>query len=159
MLIIRKYRSSDRVCLAELFYQTIYAVNEKDYTKEQLDVWAAGCVDLDKWGKSLAEHDTVVAVKNGVTAGFGDMDETGYFDRLYVHKDYQKQGIATAICDVLEQSTGVTKITTHASITAKPFFEHRGYKVVREQQVIRDGISLTNFVMEKLMQHADINKS
>lgn len=70
-------------------------------------------------------------------------------DRLYVHKDYQNQGIATAICDVLEQSAGDTKITTHASITAKPFFEHRGYKVVREQQVMRDGISLTNFVMEK----------
>lgn len=41
------------------------------------------------------------------------------------------------------------KITTYASITAKLFFEHRGYKVVREQQVIRDGIPLSNFIMEK----------
>ena len=70
-----------------------------------------------------------------------------YLDRLYVHKDYQRQGVATALCNELER--GFDRITTHASITAKPFFLHRGYKVVREQQVVRNGISLTNYVMEK----------
>lgn len=148
-MVIRKYRSSDCEQLAELFYQTVHAVNARDYTKEQLDVWASGCVDLEEWDKSFSEHHTVVAVKNNVIAGFGDMDESGYLDRLYVSKDYQNQGIATAILDELEQSVQAGKITTHASITAKPFFEHRGYKVVREQQVIRDGIPLANFIMEK----------
>ena len=37
----------------------------------------------------------------------------------------------------------------HASVTAKPFFEQRDYVTVREQQVMRKGILLTNFVMEK----------
>ena len=32
---------------------------------------------------------------------------------------------------------------------AKPFFEHRGYVAVKEQQVERRGVLLTNFVMEK----------
>jgi putative acetyltransferase len=40
-------------------------------------------------------------------------------------------------------------IVTHASVTARPFFEKRGYKVVKEQQVERQGIFLTNFVMIK----------
>jgi len=40
-------------------------------------------------------------------------------------------------------------IVTHASITARPFFEKRCYKVVLEQQVERRGVLLTNFVMEK----------
>lgn len=148
-MVIRKYKSSDCEQLVELFYQTVHNVNAKDYTKKQLDVWATGCVDLGKWDKSFSEHYTVVAVENGVIAGFGDIDEAGYLDRLYVHKDYQNQGIGTAICDELEQNVRADKITTHASITAKPFFEYRGYKVVREQQVIRGGIPLTNFVMEK----------
>ena len=43
-----------------------------------------------------------------------------------------------------------TQITTYASITAKAFFEKRGYKTVRKQQVERNGILLTNFVMEKV---------
>lgn len=34
-------------------------------------------------------------------------------------------------------------------IRKSPFFERRGYRVVREQQVERQGIMLTNFVMIK----------
>ena len=52
--MIRKYSSSDCKYLAELFYQTVHTVNAKDYTKEQLDVWATGCVDLEKWVKSFS---------------------------------------------------------------------------------------------------------
>lgn len=59
--------------------------------------------------------------KNGIIVGFGDIDNTGYLDRLYVHKDYQNQGIAKAMCDKLEQHNAYNEITTHASITAKPF--------------------------------------
>lgn len=77
------------------------------------------------------------------------MDETGYLDRLYVHADYQGQGIGTAICDELESAVNVSQFVTHASITARPFFEGRGYQVVKEQQVERCGIYLTNFVMIK----------
>ena len=146
---LRKYTPSDCAQLAELFYQTVHSVNAKDDTKEQLDAWATGEVDLQAWDASFRAHKTIVAVKNGEIVGFGDMDETGYLDRLYVHKDYQGQGIASAICDELERFASEKTITTHASITARPFFLHRGYRVVRKQEVIRRGVALTNFVMKK----------
>ncbi len=147
--MIREYLPSDCKYLAELFYQTVHSINAKDYTDEQLNVWATGNVDLKEWNQSLSGHFSLVAIKDGIIAGFGDIDKTGYLDRLYVHKDYQNQGIATAICDKLEHTFGVSKITTHASITAKPFFLHRGYNIIREQQVIRADIPLTNYIMEK----------
>ena len=145
---LRKYQSSDCKEVTELFFNTVHIINAKDYTKEQLDVWATGQVDLEKWDQSLQEHYSVVAVENDVIVGFGDIDSTGYLDRLFVHADYQGRGIATAICNQLEQAVP-GRITTHASITAKPFFEKRGYKVIKEQKVERQGIFLTNFVMEK----------
>lgn len=145
---LRKYRQSDCKKLTELFYHTVHTVNAKDYTKEQLDVWASGQVDLAKWDQSLREHFSVVAVENEILVGFGDIDKTGYLDRLYVHADHQSKGIATAICNQLEQAVS-GNIITHASITAKPFFEKRGYKVVKEQKVERQGVFLKNFVMEK----------
>ena len=146
---LREYRTSDCGQLAELFYQTVHSVNVKDYTKEQLDVWATGKVNIKEWDKSFLEHYTIVAIDNNKIVGFGDIDKTGYLDRLFVHKDYQRKGIASAICNRLEKSVGEMKITVHASITAKFFFEHRGYHVVQEQKVIRDGAFLTNFIMEK----------
>ena len=146
---IRRYEPSDCKDLAELFYNTVHSINAKDYTEEQLNVWATVSVDLEKWNKSLLENFTVVAIENNIIVGFGDIDKSGYLDRLYVHKDYQNKGIATAICDVLEKAFDVDKISTHASITAKYFFEKRGYKVVKEQKVERKGILLTNYVMER----------
>ena len=97
-MIIRKYQLSDCKELTELFYNTVHNVNAKDYTKEQLNVWATGQVDLEKWNESLQEHFSVVAVDDEIIVGFGDIDKTGYLDRLFVHADYQRKGIATAIC-------------------------------------------------------------
>lgn len=147
-MIIREYHPSDCIELADLFYNTVHTVNAKNYTKEQLDVWAAPQMDLEKWNLSFLEHKSIVAVDEERIVGFGDIDKTGYLDRLFVHKDYQGKGVATLICNQLEQAVP-GKIFTHASITAKPFFEKRGYRTVKEQQVERQGILLTNFVMEK----------
>lgn len=39
---LRRYQQPDCKEITELFYHTVHTVNAKDYTKEQLDVWAAG---------------------------------------------------------------------------------------------------------------------
>lgn len=147
-MLIREYQSSDCDKMAELFYNTVHTINAKDYSKEQLDVWATGQIDLKNWDQSFQEHYSVVAVNDGIIVGFGDIDRKGYLDRLFVHTDYQRKGIASDICNYLEQAVQ-GNIVTHASITARPFFERRGYKVVKEQQVERQGIFLTNYVMIK----------
>ncbi len=103
---------------------------------------------MKKWNQSFQEHFTLVAVDNEIIIGFGDIDYIGYLDRLFVHSEYQGKGVAAAICNKLEQAVDVDRITTHASITARPFFEKRGYRVIRKQQVIRNGIYLINYLME-----------
>lgn len=77
---IKKYQPSDGEELTELFYNTVHTVNVKDYTKEQLDVWATGQVDLEKWNRLLQEHYSVVAVNEKIIVGFGDIDKMGYLD-------------------------------------------------------------------------------
>lgn len=150
-MVIRKYQSSDCRQLTDLFYQTVHTINARDYSKEQLDAWADGNIDLAEWDQSFLSHHTLVCFIHDLIVGFGDMDETGYLDRLFVHKDYQGQGVASVICDELEKSVKVNKIMTHASITAKPFFEKRGYKTVKKQQVMKNGVFFVNYVMEKML--------
>ena len=147
-LHLRKYHPSDCQALAELFYDTVHTVCKNDYSEKQLYAWATGNIDLVKWNQSFRSHYTLVAEINGNIAGFGDIDLNGYLDRLYVHKDYQRRGIGSYICSILENMVDSDKIITHASITAKGFFEKRGYKVIKEQQVKRQGIILTNYIME-----------
>ena len=141
-LTVRPYRPSDCPILAEIFYQTVHGVCGRDYTPQQLDAWADGQLDLAAWDASFQAHTTLVAEWDGVIVGFADLADGGYLDRLYVHRDYQRRGIAAALCDGLPGAR-----LTHASLTARPFFERRGWRVEREQQVERHGVKLTNFVM------------
>ena len=120
-MIIRRYLPTDCKEIITLFYNTVHSVNAKDYTKKQLDVWATGKENLNDWNKSLLNHYTLVATIAGVIVGFGDIDKSGYLNRLFVHKDYQQKGIGSVLCNELEKISP-NKITVHASITAKPFF-------------------------------------
>ncbi len=148
-MYIRKYTPSDCKQLAELFYNTIHKVCARNYNQSQLDAWATGEVDLDEWNRSLLEHYSVVAVEDGQIVGFGDIDKSGYLDRLFVHAEYQRRGIASAICTELEAAVQTDRIYTHSSLTARPFFESRGYAVLSEEIGVRRGVELKYFIMEK----------
>ncbi|ABS34007.1 GNAT family N-acetyltransferase [Clostridium botulinum] len=152
---IRIYQSEDCREIVELFYNTVHSINSRDYNSAQLDVWAPKEIDIVSWDKSFSQHCSIVAEESDVIIGFGDLDATGYLDRLYVHKDYQGIGVATTIVSELEnyaQENHISIVTTNASITAKPFFKKRGYEVVKEQFVERNGQFLKNFIMKKVLR-------
>ncbi|WP_053957473.1 GNAT family N-acetyltransferase [Inediibacterium massiliense] len=149
---IRTYESKDCQEIIKLFYETVHSINSKDYTEKQLDVWAPTDINIDLWDKSFLKNYTIVFTINDTIVGFGDLSLSGYLDRLFVHKNYQKQGIAKEIVADLEnyaKNIGLTTITTEASITAKPFFEKQGYHVIKAQQIERKDQFLINYKMEK----------
>ena len=147
---IRPYRPADCRQIARLFYSTVHTVCAKDYAPRQLNAWADGKTDLQEWNRSYLRHRTLVAEENGRIIGFGDITREGYLDRLYVHRSFQGRGVGTALCSRLEQfAAQAHRITTHASITARPFFLQRGYHTVRMQWVVRKGVVLNNYLMEK----------
>jgi putative acetyltransferase len=69
-----------------------------------------------------------------------------------VHKDYQNQGIASALlrrAEELAKNMKVYKLYTESSVTAKPFFEKHNFVMVRKNEVNRLGRILVNYTMEK----------
>lgn len=152
---IRKFQVSDISQIVSLFYETVHSVNKKDYAQEQLDAWASEDEEelrMESWQDSMSNNITYVALIDGRILGFSDMTHQGHLDRLYVHKDFQGQGIASSLVNVLESEArrlSLTELDTDASITAKPFFEHHGYQFVQSQYVERKGIKLVNFKMIK----------
>lgn len=132
-----------------LFRATVRTVCLGDYTREQVEAWAPDEVDMQAWGRSLAEHFTLVAVEQGRIVGFGDIASDGYLDRLYVSCDCLRRGVGDALCGRLERECGAATVVVHASVTARPFFERRGYRPVCEQRVERNGVMLTNYVMQR----------
>lgn len=148
---LRRYQPGDLAAILSLFRDTVHRIAAADYSPAQLDAWAPAQPDEAAWALSLRHNLALVAVEGGELVGFGDIDlAAGYLDRLYVHSGRQRRGIATALCGALEASCGAPRLTTHASLTARPFFERQGWRVVNRQTVVRRGVELDNFVMEKL---------
>ena len=150
-LELRPYTAADCAAVLQLFRSTVHSVNCKDYTALQCQAWASEEIDSAAWNASLLAHHTLVAHIGSEIIGFADIDG-GYLDRLYVHKNFQRQGVATALADTLEQHAVQSEhriLTVHASITAKAFFEKRGYAVLCQQQVLCRGVEMTNFQMQK----------
>ena len=79
---LSRYRPEDVHEIISLFYHTVHTVNAADYTPEQRDAWAPKEQDASEWNQRLSGHYTLTAWENGRIVGFGDMDETGYFDHL-----------------------------------------------------------------------------
>lgn len=151
-MYIRDYENGDCRETAELFYDTVHKVNRKDYSEEQLRVWAPENRGLKQWGASFSGKKAMVAMEKGKIVGFCDVTDSGYLDRLYVHSGFQGMGIGRALCCEAEKfaaSHSDKTVTVHASITAVPFFEKLGYAVIRQNKVIKEGVELINFLMEK----------
>ncbi|MCD7036239.1 GNAT family N-acetyltransferase [Metabacillus sp. GX 13764] len=158
MVNIKKYQSSDLEELISLFFQTVHTINKQDYTGEQLAAWAPEEereTMAASWGASLSRNISFKAIKDGRIAGFADMTIAGHLDRLYVHKEFQRQGIASALAAALESEAlkfGIKLMDTDASITARPFFEHIGYQVEKERCILKNGVELINYRMMKRIQ-------
>src|SRR5699024_12851285 len=97
---IRKFRDSDINQIVFLSYDTVHSVNDQDYTTDQLNAWAPkdeGNAKLVNWKDLFSCNITYIAEINDKIVGFSDMTYNGYLDRLYIHKDFQRQGIATSL--------------------------------------------------------------
>jgi putative acetyltransferase len=153
-IIIREYMTSDAKNLAEIYYYTIHNINSRDYTEEQINAWAPiTSLELTGWKTKWEKTPPIVAVSDNVILGFAEFEASGHIDCFYVHHLYQANGVGAALMaaiDVLANQYGCKRIYAEVSITAKSFFERKGFKVIREQMVTFRDVQFKNYVMEKL---------
>ena len=155
---IRSYEAGDTPALARLFYETVNTVNRGDYSPERLQAWASEVLDSEAWHARMSGWCTLVAEKDGEAVGFAELEGDGHLDMLYLRKDAVGRGVGSRLYLAVEQvarKQGLGRIFTEASITARPFFERQGFRVVGEQAVVRQGARLTNFAMEKPLRRPD----
>lgn len=148
----REYKNTDLYAVMDLFYVTVHEVNKNDYSEEQLDAIAPKDANEYHWEKSLEKNHTIVVEEDDKLIAFGNIGKTGYLDRLYVHPDYLRKGIASKLVEELEEYAkkhGSHVINVTSSITSKAFFESKGYAVIEEQINERRGERLLRYLMEK----------
>ncbi|MCV9929880.1 GNAT family N-acetyltransferase [Flavobacterium sp. LS1R49] len=149
---LRKATISDLKEMQKLYIETIKHVCKNDYNSAQIEVWISGVKNTERWIDVINTQFVLLATIQDKIAGFGTLKNHNYIDFFYIHKDFQRQGIADKLLTELEleaKKQHTKTITSDISITAKPFFEKKGFIVKAEQKNIRLGVEIINYKMEK----------
>jgi putative acetyltransferase len=151
-LVVRSFRDEDTQATAQIFFDAVHIGSKEYYNLAQRNAWAAKAPDVNEWRKRLRGQNAFVAEVNSKPAGFMTIAANGNIDLAFVAPAFAGKGVAKALYDVVETEAlqlGVTQLHTEASFQARKFLERQGWQLIMEQFVFRDGVSLTNFVMEK----------
>ncbi len=148
----RTATTGDLPAILDVFKATVLHICEPDYTGEQLNAWAGAAVNQQKWVDRIEMQYFLVAENSEGITGFGSLENGEYLDVLYIHEQYQRKGIARAILGRLEDRSRLLKkshIRADVSITARPFFEKHGFRVIKLQFQMVNKIRISNYSMVK----------
>jgi len=152
MIHFRIANQDDLSEMKQLYTATIRTICTNEYTERELEVWSSSSQKTERWDDMVKNQLVIVAEIEDQIVGFASLKEDNYIDFFYVHKDFQRHGIATQLLQQIEtkaKESGTQILTSEISITAKPFFERKDYVVIREQKNIRGDVVLINYKMEK----------
>ena len=146
-MIKRIAEESDLDAILKLFVKSIQETCKNDYSTEQISAWIGSIEDRGKWLDRIREQYFVLVEVDDRLAGFASLKNRSHIDLLYVDPQFQRKGIAKYLLNELLRSTAEAKITTHSSITARPFFEKNGFDVVKENRFKLRSIKVSNYKM------------
>lgn len=151
-LAIRRIGPDDAAALAALFYDSVHRGAREAYDTAQRRAWAPRVPESAAWRERLGDQTGFVAERNGAPVGFMTLRADGRIDLAFVAPDAIGQGVAKALYDeILREATraDMSRLHAEASLMARPFFERQGWIVLAPETVVRDGVSIPRFRMEK----------
>lgn len=151
-ILIRFAKLSDLKEMQIMFVDTITTICKDDYTPEQIKVWISSVENTQRWTNKLTSQYFLIAELDNIIVGYASLEHDNYLDFLYVHKDYQRQGIADRLYSEIEKEAIKRKATvliSDVSETARHFFENKGFKTIAPQTNIINDVEIINYKMKK----------
>jgi len=148
---IRNATLADLGALRKLTQETIISICSSDYDPEQIRVWSTRIANTARWTDVLRNQQVWVAIAQDQIAGYATLTSENYLDLFYVHMDFQGRGIARVLMEQVlhaAQNQSHLPVRAHVSKTALGFFLKSGFRKIETQEVVLDGIGLTNYKME-----------
>lgn len=150
---LRPLTPKDADACYAIFYRAVHEGAARHYEPAQRAAWAPASPRApEDWAARLTQGHAVCATRWGRIVGFFTMGTDGHIDFAYVAPEEMGRGTAGRLyahCENAARAAGLGVMDTEASHLAKRFFEKRGWRVTARQTVIRNGIGIENFRMEK----------
>jgi len=148
----RPFEATDLSGVMEIYTASIHSLAAPYYSPDQIAAWAPVSPSAARWQERLSKLHTIVAEYDGVLAGFVSYTSEGYLDFVFTHPTFVRRGVATSLYRCVEsalRALGVSRVTTHASLAARSFFDRHGFQLDAEECVECRGAYLLRFAMHK----------
>jgi len=146
----------DHAAMREVFERAVAVTGRARYSAPQVRAWIGERPTPSAWSARLAGLELRVAelpdadAGRPVLAGFVGIDGDGHVDLLFVAPGHGRRGIGAALLEEAiahARAAGHGRVTTDASLVARPVFARRGLVEVGRQRVPRGGEVLVNVRM------------
>lgn len=164
--------------LGTIYHDTVRSIDPSIYSEDEKRAWAPGRPSVSHWLLRFRKAPPYIAWLNNAdpatalpseeekqgppdhvsmdyrasVVGFMNLEEDGNIDLAYVRKEYQRKGISSLLYHQIESEARqrrLLRLQVDASYLARPFFEKHGFKTLRKNRILRNGVSLVNFTLEK----------
>ncbi len=148
---IRPRTTADRAGCFEVFFRAVREGAASRYTAAERAAWAPN----DRFDPTAEDRfegmpGWVAVDANGQVVGFLIVSDEGYLDMLFVLPEQMGHDTAAALYDRLIEWAGkraLPRLTSHASLFARPFLEKRGWQVLEQEEKPLNGERLLRFHM------------
>ena len=153
---IRRFKCGDEAALFRVHVTAIHEIASRDYSPEQIEAWAPTDTDMVMWADRMRVLRPFVAELDGEIVGYADLQPHGLIDYFYVSGDHPRQGIGTRLMARIHEEAktlGLTRLTSHVSRTAEPFFALHGFQMIKRGFPVRREVMLENALMRKALNY------
>ena len=90
--------------------------------------------------------------------GYIDLEASGHIGHLFCAPEAVGHGVASQLYDATEAAAhqqGINRLFVEASKAAQRLLERRGFAVLERQELIRHGVAIHNYRMEKVLERGN----
>jgi putative acetyltransferase len=154
---IRPYGQRDARDLADVFFRSVRQAARSDYTAAQVRAWLPERPSPALMHQRAGDGRMVMvaADERDRVIGYIDLEKSGHIDHLFCAPEAVGQGVASRLYDAAEaaaRTQGIGRLYVEASEPARRMFERKGFTVLARQDLIRHGVAIHNYQMEKRLQ-------
>lgn len=160
--MIIEYQPQYSTEIANLFHRSVHALCESMYSLHQKQAWAPKPINYSFWHERLATTKPFLAIDHQKIIGFIESTCLEYIDCFYVDPDLQGKGIGSTLYQHVEHKAltyGIKQLSVDASLAAKPFFERKGFQIIRKNNVVKNNEILINFSLQKRLESLCLDES
>ncbi|WP_435334874.1 GNAT family N-acetyltransferase [Haloarchaeobius sp. TZWWS8] len=155
MVTIHRATREDTPTIARLHAASIRELGRSHYDDRQVRAWAGG-KRPERYPVDEEDEYVVVAEVDRRLAGYGHLRlEDGEVRAVYVHPDFARRGIGSALLSHLESTAredGHVDCYLYSSCNAVGFYERAGWTVVAAETIETTGDGVTAELVVRVME-------